>query len=768
MARSRKTASRRRKKSWGRWRLLRWFLAAAAAACAALAVYAVLLDREVRERFEGKRWALPARVYARPLELYPGAPVPAETLVRELELLRYRRASEVREPGTYVVRGGEVRVHTRPFSFWDGPEPGRVLVLSFGGEGVAAVREGAGGASVPLARLEPLTIASIYPAHQEDRTLVRLGEVPELLVRALIAVEDRSFYAHRGIDLRGVARAAAANLRAGGVVQGGSTLTQQLVKNFYLTSERTLRRKANEALMALLLERRYGKDEILEAYLNEVYLGQDGPRSVHGFGLASRFYFDRPLAELDLPRIALLVGLVRGPSLYDPRRQPERARARRDRVLEILARQGVISPADERRARAAPLGVAPESPPGGARYPAFVDLVRRQLARDYREEDLRTEGLRIFTTLDPAVQEEAETALSRGLAALGGGELQGAVVVADPRSGEVLAAVGGRAPRDAGFNRALDAARPVGSLVKPAVYLAALSDPRRFTLVTPVDDAPLDLSLPTGPWAPRNFDRAFHGRVPLYEGLVQSYNVATVRLGLDVGLESVRRVLAALGVEREVRAYPSLLLGAFALSPLEVTQMYQTLAGGGFRAPLRAIREVLTVSGEPLARYPLIVERAADPRVVYLVDAALRRVLEEGTGRSARGLLPPGLVAAGKTGSTGDLRDSWFAGYTADRVATVWVGRDDNAPTGLTGASGALRIWADLMGRIGAASLDAAAPEGVEWARVDPATGQRGGPGCRGCVELPFLAETAPAPLAAGTSERGFGAAVDWVRRLFR
>ncbi|MFU8857431.1 MAG: penicillin-binding protein 1B [Deferrisomatales bacterium] len=766
MTRSRKRSpARRRRKTRRRLPLLRLGLGALALGLLALLVYVWHLDREVRQRFEGKRWALPARVYARPLEVYPGAPLGPQDLVRELRLLRYRPGSSTPEPGTYHVGDGRVRLHTRPFEFWDGPEPGRALAVSFHGERVGEVRDTGTGRPEALVRLEPAAIASIYPAHGEDRTLVRLAEVPPLLVQALMAVEDRSFRTHRGVDLKAVARAAVANLRAREVVQGGSTLTQQLVKNFYLTSERTLRRKANEALMALLLEWRYSKDEILEAYCNEVYLGQDGRRSIHGFGLASRFYFERPLEELSPPQVALLVALVRGPSLYDPRRNPERARARRDLVLDLLARQGLVASADARRAQAAPLGVAPQPPSGVTRYPAFLDLVRRQLARDYREEDLRSEGLRIFTTLDPGVQEAAEQALGRGLRDLGGAELQGAAVVAGPGTGEVLAAVGGRDPGLAGFNRALDAVRPIGSLVKPAVYLAALSRPDRYTLATLVDDSPLEVELPSGPWSPRNFDRTFHGLVPLYQALVHSYNVATVRLGLDVGLDPVRDALRALGVEREVRPYPSLLLGAVSLTPLEVAQMYQTLAGGGFRSPLRAIREVLTADGEPLQRYPLTVERAADARVVHLVDEALRRVLEEGTGRTARGLLPRGLAAAGKTGSTDDLRDSWFAGYTGDRVAVVWVGRDDNAPMGLTGAAGALRIWADLLLRAGAASLGPARPEGVETAWVDPETGESLGPGCRRCVELPFLTGSAPEPPPPSP---GFGGPVDWLRRLFR
>jgi penicillin-binding protein 1B len=769
MARPRKrSAARRRRKTRRRPALLRWGGGALAALCLALVAYAGYLDREVRQRFEGKRWALPARVYARPLELYAGAAVDRYSLIRELELLRYRSTTSPGVPGTFQAGRDAVSVETRAFSFWDGTEPARSLTVSFSGGQVAEIRDRASGQGLPLARLEPVQFASIYPSHQEDRTLVRLDEVPSVLLQALIAVEDRSFRSHWGIDLKAVARAAFANLRAGELVQGGSTLTQQLVKNFYLTSERTLWRKFNEALMAVLLEWHYSKDEILEAYCNEVYLGQDGRRSINGFGLASQFYFDRPLEELGLPQIALLVALVRGPSYYDPRRHPDRARSRRDQVLDALAAQGGAPAAAVAKAKASGLNVVAEPPGGVGQYPAFLDLVRRQLARDYREEDLRSEGLRIFTTLDPLAQDAAEGTLARGLSSLEsarGGRpprLEGAVVLADPRTGEVLALAGGREGRLAGFNRALDAVRQVGSLVKPAVYLTALALPKRYTLATPLDDSPLTVDQAGGAWEPRNFDRTFHGQVLLYQALVRSFNVATVRLGLDVGLDAVRETLRSMGVERTVRAYPSLLLGAVSLSPLEVAQMYQVLAGGGFLTPLRAIREVTAQAGAPLQRYPLTVQPAADPRVVFLVEEALRRVLTEGTAASARDRLPPGLVAAGKTGSTDDLRDSWFAGFTADRLAVVWVGADDNEPTGLTGAAGALPIWADLLSRVGATSLSNDLPEGVEVASVDPASGERVSWACGECVELPFLAGSTPAETP------GPQRAVDWLRRLFR
>jgi len=731
------------------------------------ALWIILLDARIRSTFSDRMWQLPARVYARPLELFAGARVSPAELVYELDLLGYRAVSAPRSPGQYTRYRERVELHTRGFAFADEREPSRRVLLEFAGDHVQALS--AGGGRLPLMRLDPLEIGGIYPRHGEDRLLVRLAQVPASLVAGLKAVEDRAFDEHRGFSVSGILRAALANLRSGQVVAGGSTITQQLVKNYYLTPERTLARKIRELAMALLLELHYDKSQILESYLNEVYLGQEGPRAIHGFALAARHYFDTPLEQLALHQQALLIGMVKGPSLYNPLRHPERALARRNVVLRVMAEQGVVSAAQADRARAMPLGLNRRN--GVLRtYPAFLDLVRRQLRREYREEDLATQGLRVFTTFDPLLQWRAEASTERVLAQLDpGGELESATVVTRLDTGEVAALVGGRSPRYAGFNRALDARRPAGSLLKPAVYLAALEQPRRYTLASVLSDTPLRTELAGGRvWEPRNFDREAHGDVLLLAALANSYNLATARLGMALGIDTLVATLGRLGVTEGVSPVPALTLGAGEYSTLMMARLYQAIAAGGYRLPLRSIRDVVDSGGEVLSRYLTDYERTASLQAVYLLQFALQEAVRTGTGRALYRQLPPDFTVAGKTGTTSDGRDSWFAGFSGDLVAVSWIGRDDNGSTGLTGASGALLVWADFMAAARRKPLDYRPPADIVLVTVDERTGQLTGEDCPHARMLPFIAGSEPqqrTDCAGRDRQRGIG---DWFRGLFR
>ena len=717
----------------------------------ALGAYTLYLDSLIRVQFDGKRWSLPARVYARPLELFPEMKFSAKQFEHELALLHYRVLPQLEGAGTYTQNGETFELLTREFTFWDGSEAARRVRVAFKDNTLVELKSLDDQETPGLLRLEPAEIAGIYPAHSEDRILVKREEIPPVLVDTLTAVEDRSFYEHFGVDLKGISRALLANLKAGRTVQGGSTLTQQLVKNFFLSNERTVTRKLNEMLMAVLVEWHYGKDEILEAYSNEVYLGQDGNRAIHGLGLASQFYFDRPLAELDLHHVALLIGLIRGPSYYDPRRYPERAKERRTLVLDVMVEQGLISMEDATIAKEQALGVAPKASGGITRYPAFLDLVRRQLREDYREEDLTSEGLKIFATLDPSVQAVAEQAIVDKLPGLekkfriGADKLQGATIVTNTQNGEVLALVGGRDVRLAGFNRVLDAKRPAGSLLKPAVYLTALEYPERYTLATLLDDStPVVYTDSSGRWSPINYDKRHHGQVMLQDALAHSYNIATARLGLDLDVIQVIKTLHRLGMTRELHPYPSLLLGAVDLAPLEIAQMYQTFASGGFRMPLRAIREVTTATGQPLQRYPLKVDKAIEPGPAYLITKAMQRVIQAGTAKAMSQKIPATMGIAGKTGTTDDYRDSWFAGFSGDKMTVVWLGRDDNNPTGLSGANGALPVWIEIMDNLYLEPLDLVPPPSIQEVSIDPRSGLRASRSCGGAQSLPFLEGSAP------------------------
>lgn len=747
---------------------LGWAIKLSLVGLVVLAVFAVYLDAVVQEKFSGKRWTVPAKVYARPLELFVGQKLAKTDFLKELDALGYRREGAVSGPGGVSIAGNNIELFSRGFQFYESNEPSQRVRVRFSGDYVAGLTQ-AGGGNLAVARLEPLLIGGLYPAHQEDRILIKIDQVPPYLVETLVAIEDREFFNHFGVSPKGIARAVWINATAGQLRQGGSTLTQQLVKNFYLTNERSLSRKATEAMMAVLLELHYEKKDILEAYLNEVFLGQDGQRAVHGFGLASQYFFSQPLSELKLDQVALLVGMVKGPTYYNPRRNPERALERRNLVLDVLAEQGVASVAEVAAAKQKPLGITQRGTLADSSFPAFLDLVKRQLREDYQEQDLTEEGLRIFTSFDPIMQLKAESALADTLKRLSGrkgvDQVEAGMVVTSPESGEVQAIIGSRQPRFAGFNRALDAVRPIGSLIKPAIYLTALERPSQYTLTSLIEDQPFSIKGQDGQvWKPQNYDRKAHGTIYLYQGLVNSYNLSTAKLGLELGVPEVLKTLDRLGVEQKWPAYPSMLLGAGGLSPLNVANMYQTLANGGFNTPLRGIRNVLTAEGEPLKRYPFQIQQRFDSGAIYLLQNAMQRTMSEGTGRSVYNQLPRSLALAGKTGTSNDSRDSWFAGFSQDVLAVVWLGRDDNGPTPLTGATGALQVWADFMRKADPLPLDMPVPDNVVLAWVDASSGQGTDPSCPNAVQMPYIRGSQPVAGPACGIQAPVNEVMDWVR----
>jgi penicillin-binding protein 1B len=730
------------------WRFLRVpFWLGSGTVCGFLAPYALYLDAQVRERFDDLSWDLPSRVYARPLELKAGLPLSADTLVLELSASRYEKDAAARTPGTYARNGSQFTIAARSFADAQGREPGRRINVTLSANSVTALADANSGAPLERTRLDPARIATLYGAEQEERRVIKLEQLPPLLVAGLQAVEDRDFKHHHGIAIFAILRAVIADISAGHVVQGGSTLTQQLVKNLFLDRGQRFTRKLNEALIALLIEMRYDKRRILEAYMNEVFLGQQGSQAVHGFAAASEFYFGREPRELGIADIALLVGLVQGPSLYDPRRHPDLALGRRTRVLNEFYETGLIDEGTWNLARAAPLGVS-ETPglPHNA-TPAFLDLVRAQLQHDYPPADLQRAGLSVYTTLAPATQALAERALTQTLDALGKRqpELQGAMVVTGARDGEVQALIGGRDASDVGFDRALEARRPIGSLIKPFVYLIALAQPQKYSLMSLLDDTPVDMVQPNGThWTPQNDDHEAHGRVALIDSLAHSYNLATVHLGIALGVDKVRGLLESFSLDADINPNPSLLLGAVDLSPFQVAQLYQYLSADGHAVPLRSLRGVLDAQGRPLTHYTVKAGAGGYVDAVRLISYAMQAVTQNGTAHAIGDQGLGYLHAAGKTGTSDSQRDSWFAGFTGSQLAVVWVGRDDNKATGLWGATGALQVWMGLFRALPSAPF-ALPQDGLEMAWVDVESGQATQAECPRARQLPFAAGTIPA-----------------------
>lgn len=689
---------------------------------AGVCVYAAYLNGIVLSKFDGALWELPAKVYASPMQLYAGKERSVESVVAQLERQGYRPAASPEHPGTFHRDGKRLVVYVRGFDFWDGKRSPRKIAMQFANGTITKFKAVDGKGSLALVRVDPPLIGSIYPNRGANRILVNLSEVPPLLPAGLIVVEDRNFMDHFGISLKGIARAAWVDLINWKIISGGSTITQQLVKNLYLSNAQTFTRKFREAIMAILLDAHYSKPAILEAYVNEVYLGQAGSHAIRGFGLASYFYFNKPLDELKPSQIALLIGMIKGPSYYSPRQYPEHARHRRNVVLNIFHGKGLISTAVWKRAKTSPLGVSSRKAWGAGRYPGFVDLVVRQLQDQYSEEQLTEEGLRIFTTLDPNIQRMAQNVVRKQLKVIEksygdieAGSLEAATVVTSVQGSRVLALVDGRQAGYAGFNRALNLGRNIGSLMKPITYLTAMKHPAKYSVITPLNDSPLKVKLENGKvWTPHNYSRQSHGTaVPMYYALEHSYNHASAWLALQLGIPQVVETLRQLGFRDNLLAAPALSLGAVPMSPLQVNQIYNTIASDGFYKKLTAIKGVTTRDGKPLSAHTLKLQQVIDSSAVYTLTWMMKRVARFGTGSGMYRVLPNSLVLAGKTGTTTKLHDSWFGGFSANRVISVWVGKDDYKSAHLTGAMGALRIWARIMDGVHPQSLSEAPPPDI-------------------------------------------------------
>ncbi len=725
-------------------------------------VYLFVLDHRITQRFEGRIWQLPAHVYARPLELFVGKSISIKQLKFELEYLNYLKVDQLpQQAAQYSHWKNGFEIKTRNFTFWDGNEPAHTIRVTIEDNTVTRLIDIYTGQNTDLVRFDAGYLTGIFPTHSQDRVLLRLDDVPDMFVKMLLLVEDRRFFGHWGVDPRSIARALVVNLSSGQTLQGGSTLTQQLVKNLFLNQEKKLIRKINEAFMSLLLEFHYDKRLILETYLNEIYLGQDGRRAIHGFGLASEFYFGKALKELSIDEMAILIGMVKGASYYNPKRNPEHAIQRRNIVLNTMQSSGLITARQAEKLSAKPIVTVKHAKSG--LYPAFIDVVKLQLQQDYQAEDLSSEGLRVFTTLDPYIQFETEQAIKNTLPALAKNEtLQAAAVVVSPLNGDVLAVVGDRKPSYKGFNRAINAQRPIGSLIKPVIYLTALEKESDYTLASILDDSEFIYKQSNqDDWQPLNYDKRYHGDVTLYESLLNSYNIPAARTGLDVGLGNVVKTLVALGAEKQIDAYPSLALGAVNMSPMEVAGIYQSLSANGFRSPLRSVFAVLDKDKQPLERYSLEVESQVKAEAVALINSALIDVTKYGTAKQLSKNLS--IQVAGKTGTSDDFRDSWFAGFSGDIVAVVWIGYDDNQSTFLTGSSGAMKIWQNMIKKFAYKPYQLPEMPNLSKHWIDGKNGLLANESCENAVELLFIEGTQPIQ----QSDCGPGEGSNWFLNLF-
>jgi len=684
---------------------------------------------KLSRKFPEAPFRQPSRLYASAPVLAPGEVFSPAEMVAELKDAGYREASAGApvSPGTYRRLGDRVVANLRHFPTPEGEAGGAPVGAAFRGGRVAGVW--VAGRPAKSAALEPPLLASFYDKEIEERRPVTLDRLPDEVVKTVLAAEDSGFYTHPGVSPSGVARALLVDLRGGEVQQGGSTITQQLVKNVYLSSRRTFKRKAEEALIAMMVELRYGKQAVLEAYLNEIYLGRSGPANLIGFGAASRAYFNRDAAELTLAQAATLAGMIHSPGGTSPIEHPDRALERRNWVLQRMGELGWAKPEEVKAAQGEPLGVDPHPVETRPIAPYFANEAEAEAKDRFEAGELDGKGYLLFSTLRWTDQRRAETAVAQGLAGLDGGKgrhrLQAALVSVDPGDGAVLAWVGGRDYEKSQFDRVTQAKRQVGSAFKPVIYSAALTE----GVVTPaslLNDAPIQVRIGNASWQPQNYDHAFRGWVTARTALEQSLNIPTVRVALQVGIPKVIELAREMGLNEKLQPRPSLALGAFEASPFEMAQVYATLAAGGLRPPLHALAAVIDPKGERLTGDDLPAPRRAMPvESAYLVTSMLQGVIDHGTAAAARGLGVDGPLA-GKTGTTNDRRDNWFAGYSPDRVSVVWVGYDDNSPTTLSGARAALPVWSRFTAAVRPARgyQDFPRPSGVVQATVDPTTGQ--------------------------------------------
>jgi penicillin-binding protein 1B len=740
--------------SGSKWkRFLRLSALALVVAGVGFLFYCFHLSSEIERRFSARRWSIPSKVFSDTTILYPGQRIDRNLFNEKLHRLGYRRVlHKPKEKGEMRAGRSVIDLFLRDLELASRNRGGFPIRLTLRKDRIQSIVRTDNGESMPILELEPEEIALLFGPERERRQLISIEEVPPHVIHAVLSAEDKRFYEHYGFDPRGIARAFYANLRHGSIVQGGSTITQQLAKCYFLYSNRTLLRKLKEFLMSVIMEMKYEKDEILEIYLNEIYLGQNGSVSINGVGEASMFYFGKDVNTLSLSEAASIAGLIRAPNRYSPYIDKQQCRDRRDVILRAMHKNGQIT--DEKLSD----GLASSVSPAGVadftkKAPYFVDYLSEQLKAIYSPEDLASLGLSIFTALDTQVQLAAERALEKGLARLeesnpelqradADKRLQGAIVVIQPKTGYILAMVGGRDYNVSQFNRISQARRQPGSAFKPFVYLSGLE---KFTPAYKLPTREVPYELDGTLWEPRNFKPVTEQEVSLRNALAMSINVATVELAMNVGLDHIVETASSFQFSTPIKSYPSLSLGAFEVIPMEIARAYCAFAADGVLPYALSLRKVVDENGRTLEQRHMKIERVISPEKAYIMTSLLRSVVTDGTARS----LKQGGISfrvAGKTGTTNDFRDAWFVGYTPNILALIWVGFDNEDTIQATGSSAALPIWVDMMNSIPQYVTDDwfKKPPGVIKRKVCAESGQISGWFCPDSIEEIFLRETVP------------------------
>jgi penicillin-binding protein 1B len=696
----------------------------------------------------------PTIFYGRPLEIHRGDHLGNIHFVEQLSRLSYKKVTGTPSAaGTFSKEPAHLRIFLRdkgiekrfheisPLDI--GLRDGRVISLA-----------SSDGKALEAIRLEPAEIGRILNPKLESRHQVTLSAVSPYLQNAIIAAEDARFYSHHGIDILAIGRALVANIKERRFAQGGSTITQQVAKNFFLSPQKTVARKLREAELAVSLELRYSKKQILEMYLNKIYLGQTGAEVIYGVEDAAGIYFSKRAKDLSLEEAALLAGIIHAPNRYNLIRNPKAAKERRDKVLARMQKLGMVPDDEAQSAVQAPVKIRSGAGPVHlSSY--FIDYIQRITKEELGSERLYHSGYRYYTTLDPMMQAAAEEAVADGLEAIepkafhANEPLQAALVAIDPKTGAMTAMVGGRNYTQNRFNRAVDAKRQPGSAFKPFVLLAALSESlagrQKITLSTLVSGEPISLPTPEGTWTPSNFEDKKYGKITIRKTIEDSINTATVRLAHDIGFREVLKAARQSGIRSPLLPVPSMALGSFEVTPMELAYAYATMASGGIRFEPFSLFSVTTADGEALIARELKSKREFDPRVTYLAGYTLEGVLTRGTAKEAKSL-KINFPVSGKTGTTNGNRDSWFVSYTPDVVCAVWVGYDSGADTGLTGAAGALRINARFLRAFYSQSGPPAVnvPAGIETALIDPASGYLATVLCPQTFREAYIKGTAP------------------------